>query len=400
MPDSPSSPRPWDLLVRGGLIVDPEQGRATPGDIAVTDGRIAALGPELDPRGAEIYHAEGLLVTPGLIDLHTHVYEEATSLGLAADRAGLDNAVTTVVDAGSCGSDHWEDFSRAVVVPAATRVLAWLNISRHGLVHGTRELAGGPGDIDLDATAGLLARHSDTLRGVKVRMSRSVLGDSGLAPLRAATSLGVPVMVHVGNAPPDFGDVLDLLREGDVVTHAFHGKRGGLFGGTSEVIPQARAALERGVRLDVGHGSASFSFATAEAALRAGVRPHTVSTDLHRRNVDGPVHGLPATLSKLLALGLPLTEVVRAATLHPAQVLGLADGLGTLRVGAVADLSLLRPDRAPHLLTDAEGEQRQAETALLPVAAVRAGRVYPAAREEQAGTPPGGPSAAAPSTSA
>ncbi|MFJ9410011.1 amidohydrolase/deacetylase family metallohydrolase [Streptomyces sp. NPDC101393] len=373
----------FDLVIRGGLLVDPEKGTAAPGDLAVAGDRIAAVGGPgtVDPAGAEVYDASGLLVTPGLIDLHTHVYDGTTGLGLPADLAGVRQGVTTVVDAGSCGSDDWPHFAAGVVAPAATRVLSWLNISRHGLVHGTAELVRGAADIDVEATAGILARHPETVRGLKVRMSRSVLGDSGLAPLRTAVRLAgdhaLPVMVHVGNAPPAFGDVLDLLGPGDVVTHAFHGKTGGLFGGGRAPLPQARAALERGVRFDVGHGSASFAFDTAERALAAGIEPYTISTDLHARNADGPVHDLTTCLSKLLALGMPLPDVIRCTTSRPAEVLGLAGELGSLKPGAAADLSLLGTAGAPEHLTDSEGHTRPAGPWLAPVAAVRAGRPIP-----------------------
>ncbi|WP_078893619.1 amidohydrolase/deacetylase family metallohydrolase [Streptomyces sp. CT34] len=386
MPPSPPGPDVrCQLLLRGGVLVDPERGVPAPGEVAVAGGRIAAVGAPgtLSAPGAEVYDASGLLVAPGLIDLHVHVYDGATDLGLPADRAGIERGVTTVVDAGSCGSDRWADFGASVVAPAGTRVLGWLNVARHGLVRGSGELAGGSADLDPEATAGVLVRARGTVRGIKVRMSRSVLGGSGLAPLRVAREVaqacGVPVMVHVGNAPPELGAVLDLLGPGDVVTHAFHGKAGGLFGGGPEPLPQVRAALERGVRLDVGHGSASFAFGTAERALAAGIRPYTISTDLHRHNAAGPVHDLTMTMGKLLALGMPLPEVIRCVTLHPAEVLGLRGELGTLRVGAVADLTVLaeRAAGGPRWLVDAAGERRPVRRWPVPVAAVRAGRLVP-----------------------
>ncbi|MET9494069.1 amidohydrolase/deacetylase family metallohydrolase [Streptomyces sp. NPDC006552] len=360
-------------MVTGGLLADPLRPEPEPGDLAVRDGRIAAVGAPGTLTGAERLDATGLLVAPGLIDLHTHVYAPGTYLGVRADAIGVDQGVTTVVDAGSCGSDAWDDFTENVVGPAATRVLNWLNISRHGLVHGRHELSRGPDDIDEAATEKVLRAHPGRARGIKVRMSASVLGDSGLAPLKAAKRVaaraGVPVMVHVGNEPPHLGDVLDLLGEGDVVTHAFHGKPGGLFG--SE--PQARAAVERGVRLDVGHGSASLSFATAERALAAGFTPHTISTDLHHRNIEGPVHSLVTTLTKFLALGLTPQQVIRCATLHAAQVLRMEDELGTLRPGSAADLTLLRHTDEATTLTDADGATRTAAGRLRAVAVIRAG---------------------------
>ncbi|MFF3492936.1 amidohydrolase/deacetylase family metallohydrolase [Streptomyces sp. NPDC002795] len=371
-----AGPQRFDLVVSGGLLADPLRPEPIAGDLAVRGGRIVATGEPGTLAGEEYVDATGLLVAPGLIDLHAHVYAPRTSLGVPADAVGVEQGVTTVVDAGSCGSDHWDDFAGNVVNAAATRVLSWLNISRHGLVHGRTELAGGPDDIDEAATEKLLREPPDRVRGIKVRMSSSVLGDSGLAPLRAAkrvaTRAGRPVMVHVGNEPPHLADVLDLLGDGDVVTHAFHGKPGGLFG--SEDV--ARRAVARGVRLDVGHGSASLSFATAERALAAGFSPHTISTDVHVGNVEGPVHSLVTTLNKLLALGLSPHEVIRRATLHPAQVLGLDGELGTLRVGGAADLTLLRPAEGPLTLTDADGDTRTTRTHLEAALTVRAGRLH------------------------
>lgn len=368
-----------ELVITKGLLVDPERGTVKPGDLAVRGGRIAGSGPPGSMRtgpGGRYLDAAGLLVAPGLIDLHAHVYAGRTGLGVDPDTVGVAQGVTTVVDAGSCGSDDWADFAERIAAPARTRVLSWLNISRHGLVKGHAELASGPADIDVPATARLL--QEPAVRGVKVRMSASVLGRSGLAPLRAAKALGAPVMVHIGNEPPPLADVLALLGPGDVVTHAFHGKPGGVLpGGSTEPVPAARAALERGVRFDVGHGSASFAFDTARRALAAGIRPYTISTDLHRRSLQGPVHSLATTLGKLLALGMPLTEVLACATVRAAEVLGLAGELGTLRPGSVADLSLLRLREAPTAFTDAQGARRTAAQRLEPHYAVRAGTVHP-----------------------
>ncbi|WP_327393027.1 amidohydrolase/deacetylase family metallohydrolase [Streptomyces sp. NBC_01186] len=376
----------YELLLSGGLLADPERGTLRAGDLAVHDGRIAATGAPGSLTAREVLDVDGLLVAPGLIDLHTHVFPGRTGLGVTADSVGVEQGVTTVVDAGSCGSDAWPHFRAEVSAPARTRVLNWLNVSRHGLVHGHSELAGGARDLDTAATDALLREEHSAVRGLKVRMSRSVLGDSGLAPLRTAKELagahGLPVMVHVGNEPPALAEVLDLLGEGDVVTHAFHGKPGGLFGAGSEPLPQAWAALERGVRLDVGHGSASFSFRTARRALAAGIRPFTCSTDLHCRNTDGPVRSLTDTLGKLLALGMPLMEVLACATVRAAEVLGLAGELGTLRPGSAADLSLLRLREGAVTFTDAEGERCEGSRSLVPYAAVRAGRHHPPTSRE------------------
>lgn len=429
LPGGTSRP-PYDLVVAGGLLVDPEAGTRRPGDLAVRGGRIAriappgalsgtrsgegaalASAPAPAPLAREHLDATGLLVAPGLIDLHTHVHAARTEIGLDPDAAGARRGVPTVVDAGSCGSDGWAEFA-AGAAAADTRVLAWLNVSRHGLTRGHRELAGGAGDIDAGATLALLCGEP-AIRGLKVRMSRSVLGGSGLSPLRTAKRLAArareetgrrcPVMVHVGNEPPALGEVLDLLGEGDVVTHAFHGKPGGLFGGPDGVrrsdsgtplpLPQVREALDRGVRFDVGHGSASFSFDTAERALAAGIRPYTISTDLHARNAHAPVRSLTATLGKLLALGMPLPEVLAAATVNAAEVLGQEGESGTLRAGARADLSLLRLCEGPEELCDAQQPPgaRTAERLLRPHRAVVAGRPLPPVPEPGRGRARDGP---------
>ncbi|MFI8003560.1 amidohydrolase/deacetylase family metallohydrolase [Streptomyces sp. NPDC086010] len=376
---------PYDLVVGGGLLIDPEKGTSVVGDIAVRDGRISAVLAPGTTGGvcAEYVDAHGLLVTPGLIDLHAHVYDGATGLGIAADLAGIGSGVTTVVDAGSSGSDTFEDFDRTVVAPSVTRVLSWLNISRHGLTRGTTELAGRDDIRSADTVRTILARR-DVIRGIKIRMSRSVVGQNGLEPLRAAkrvtaqiaaeTGEPFPVMVHVGNAPPAFGDVLDLLGPGDVVTHAFHGKAGGLFPeADSGPLRQARDAVQRGVRLDVGHGSASFAFDTMERALEHGIRPHTVSTDIHGRSLVGPVHDLTTTMTKLLAAGLTLDETVRAATSAAAESIGLAGEIGSFAAGCVADITLLDRVEDATPLVDAEGRTRTAGHRLTAVAAVRAG---------------------------
>lgn len=382
---STDEPRPYDLVIGGGLLVHPEKGTSAAGDIAVRDGRIAAVTEPGGAQGkyADYLDAHGLLVTPGLIDLHTHVYDGATGLGITADLAGIRSGVTTVVDAGSSGSDNFEDFRRTVVSPSATRVLSWLNISRHGLTRGSTELAGHDDIRSADTIRAILAGR-DVIRGVKIRMSRSVVGENGLEPLRAAkrvtarvaaeTGRPFPVMVHVGNAPPGFGDVLDLLGPGDVVTHAFHGKAGGLFPEAgSGPLPQALDAVERGVRLDVGHGSASFAFDTMERALEHGIRPHTISTDIHSKSLSGPVHGLTTTMTKLLAAGLTLNETVRAVTSEAAESIGLAGEIGSLAAGRVADLALLDRVADPTPLVDAEGRTRTTGHRLTAVAAVRAG---------------------------
>jgi dihydroorotase len=372
---------PYDVLIKNGTVIDPSQNIYGPRDVGVADGRIVGLfSPEqisgqMDTQ--QIIDATGCIVTPGWIDLHVHVFEHETELGINADQVGIEQGVTTVVDAGSSGSKTFERFLADSIEPSVTQVLAWLNISEDGLCGGRNELADLRKLRPLETAT--LVRKYPVIRGIKVRMSRSVVGENGLEPLRIAKALAneldVPVMVHIGNAPPFLGDILDLLTAGDVVTHAFHGKPGGILDTRGHLLPQAQTALDRGVVFDVGHGSASFSFRTMERAKALGIKVQTISTDIYRENYSGPVYSLAMTMSKLLYVGYSLQEVLTAVTSNPARVLRMDGDIGTLRPGTVADVSVFRVVNKPVRLIDSEGVEVTGDTALVPVYTLKNGRV-------------------------
>jgi len=371
-----TAPR-FDTAITGGRVID-AAGGLSPATVALSGGMIAAVLPASEPvDSSTTIDAAGLIVTPGLIDLHTHVFSSATYLAVDADRIGVQQGVTTLVDAGSAGALSFGEFRDRVIDASATRVLSFVNVSDLGLTAGNTELV----DMRNVGTAALHALLSTeahrSIRGIKARMSSSVVGANGLEPLRAARRLAaefdLPVMVHVGNEPPLYSDVIDLLVAGDVVSHAFHGKGGGLFARGETVSDAARRARDRGVLFDVGHGSASFSFETLERALEQGFAPDLASTDLHSENVDGPVHSLATTLGKLLALGLPLAEVIGYATANAAGVIGERDALGSLAVGSTADLGLLGLSDESQLLTDSEGATRTSQRTLSAHGAIRSG---------------------------
>lgn len=384
MTQSPSAPG-GRILVRGGRVVEPADRTIREADVVIADGRIVEIVDRAsslarNDAADRIVDAAGALVTPGLIDLHVHVFGAASQLAVDADRVGVRQGVTTVVDAGTTGARDFAAFRRDVIEPAATRVLSWLNIATPGLVDGLSELAdltrvGG------DATHAVLDAHAHSeIRGIKARMSRAVTRGTGLAALRTAIEVAeahaLPIMVHVGNEPPSLVEVAQLLRTGDVVSHAFHGKPGGIFAGGDAIHPAVLDARARGVLFDVGHGSASLSFDTLARALDAGFAPQLASTDLHARNLRGPVASQALTLSKLTAAGLDLVDVVSMATSAAAAVIGEAGVLGTLAPGAPAELSILREIDGTHALTDSDGRTRTTDRVLRPMAAIAGTRIH------------------------
>jgi dihydroorotase len=341
----------WDLLLTGGHLAD-----GTRNDIAVTGGVIAAVGDNLPADAAEICDVSGRLVTPGLIDLHTHV--GPGYWGIDPDATAWHSGVTTWVDAGSAGA-YTIDGLRRVVAGSGVHIPALLNISAVGLAGRTGE-SRDLGNCDVALATDTLLQHRDLLRGVKVRIDRDTVGDNGVEPLRrglaAAGNAGVPVMVHIGTTPPALDEVLDLLRPGDIVTHCASGL-------AAPLGPAVHAAVERGVLLDLGHGSGAFAFDVLERQLAAGLRPHTISTDLHARSLHGPVFDLPTTMAKLLAAGLPLSEVVAATTEAPARALGLPGG--RLVPGAPADLAVFTVREEPFEVTDAHRQVRRSPVRLV-----------------------------------
>ncbi len=371
----------FDLLVRGGTLVGtsvPEGARRA--DVGVRGGHVAAIGHLAGAAAQEVVDADGLYVSAGWIDIHAHVFRLDGPERLDTDRdAGVGTGVTTVVDAGSAGVADFAEFVESVVAPARTRVLSFLNIS----VDTARRPRHGYWD-NFDTARTLAAFEDDeraVLVGLKVMASQSHSGVMGLEPVKlavqAARLSGTRVLCHIGNSPPVVDDVLDRLRAGDIVTHAWHGKPGGLLDRAGRALPAALDAAERGVAFDLGHGSASFAFATGLRARAAGLPLDTVSTDIHAPNhIAGPVYDLATTMSKVLFLGFDLETVVAMVTDRAAAAIGRARDLGTLAVGREADLTLFERRPGPVTLVDAEGVRVEASERIVPRLAVRRGVPY------------------------
>ena len=385
------------LRIMGGTVIDPASGQHAVADVAVAGGRIAAVETRLASSAVgEVLDATDLLVVPGLVDLHVHVYWGVADLSVEADPTCLGRGATTVVDAGSAGANTFPGFRRYVVDVSRGRVLAYLNISATGQID---PFLGELHDLrfaDPERAAAVALANPDVIVGFKVRLSEMLAGPNGLAGLDLALEAGratdLPVMVHIGGTPFDIEAVLGRLRKGDIVTHAYTGWRPGIVASNGRVVAAAHEARARGVRFDVGHGAGSFTWAVAEAALADGFRPDTISSDLHRFNVASPVHDLATTLSKFLLLGLPLDDVIAMATTAPAAALSREHDLATLAVGAEADIALLRMEEGRFDLSDSAGATREAPQRLVPVAVIRAGRqvpIEPLATEPPSGISPG-----------
>ncbi len=334
----------YDIVLKGGYVIDPKNGINGHRDIAISDGKIAAVETEINADLArQALDVTGLYVTPGLVDLHVHVFSTTNIPGAWAgdnsvrpDSYSFRTGVTTMVDAGSSGWRNFETFRHTVIDRAKTRVLAMINIAGFGMITDITE----QGDFDSAEVARLAKKHSDVVVGVKSAHYQLPDWDSVESAVAAGESAGIPVMVDFGHFRPErpfYELVLDKLRAGDMPTHCFRGP-------VPWVDPQGRLypylteARERGIKFDVGHGGGSFVFRSAVPAIEQGFYPDSISTDLHTGSMNGAMMDMPTLMSKFLALGMPLTEVVKSSTWNPARQIGRED-LGHLSVGAAADLA-------------------------------------------------------------
>jgi dihydroorotase len=380
----------FDLVIKGGEVLDPSQNLRAKRDIGIRFGIIEAVEADIPTgKALRVMNVGGKLVTPGLIDLHAHVYP-GSAIGIPGDELVPFQGTTTLVSAGDAGGNTFAAFRRAVQAQTRTRVYAFIHIANIGL-NGfpVPELY----NIDyaqVDAAAKALAENADMAIGVKVRMSENVIAKHGLEPLRRAiraceiAGTGGKIMCHIGGVetPKLMSDILDLLRPGDVLTHAYSGAPniGGAFTNIvqdGKLLPAALAAKQRGVVFDVGHGGGSFDYTVAEVALAAGVGPDTISSDIHVFSGNSP--GMPYltwVMSKFLNMGLSLEQVVAMATVNPAKTINRAAKLGTLQIGALADVSLLEVVEGPVEFVDTRNNKRQGKVHLKPAGAVLAGVAF------------------------
>jgi dihydroorotase len=368
----------FDVLVAGGTVLDPASGRHEALDVGLAAGRVTDIRPNIPRNGArKVVDARGCLVTPGLVDFHVHSYWGVNPYGFDADGICQASGVTTAVDAGSSGPVNFLGFKRFIAEQSSTRMLAFVCVAQHGVLNGPGELE----DLrfaDPEGAAQAIKEHPDVAVGVKVRLHEKVghNGPRALAlAIQAGEASGTPVMVHIGDTQMSMEEIVDTLRPGDIVTHCFTPLKPSITGDDGRPRPAVRRAHERGVLFDVGHANRHLDFEIARACIGEGLLPETISTDLHGRGGRDLVVDLPTTMTKFLALGMSLEQVVAACTINPAKAIGWQDRLGRLQVGCEADVAVLELVDGPVTLRDSTGAEIIANQRLAARWTMRAGEI-------------------------
>ncbi|MBM3940424.1 MAG: amidohydrolase/deacetylase family metallohydrolase [SAR202 cluster bacterium] len=384
---------PYDLLIKGGRVLDPGQGLDGPLDIAIANGDIAAIRADIPPAEAtRVMQLKGQLVVPGMIDMHIHFIQGAATPGLneiagPPDLAGVQSGVTTVLDAGTTGAWNFGVYPHYVVGKTQTRLLCMLNIGKMGIpgqalrkpeIYTTE-------DVDIDATVKVVSMWPKLIQGIKLRLVGPALESMGVKLIELAKEAGRetkrPLMVHLGDLISHnqrAGEVtkalLRALEPGDIVTHVCTSVPGGVLDGNKRVLPELREAEQRGVVFDPAHGRSGFNFEVAQRLAEQDFHPSTISTDITINGRKGPIHSLTETMSKFLALGYSLPDVIAMVTTNAAKALRRENDLGALAVGRVADISILDVVNGKWRFRDSQENVFHGEQALVPVHTVRAGK--------------------------
>lgn len=378
----------YELVIKGGRLIDPAQGINECRDIGISDKKVAVLDYEIPPSDAKkVIDAQGKIVTPGLIDLHVHVADAIIPLGAAPDEAGILRGVTTICDGGSTGCVNFPGFRKYVIAQAKTDVFCYLNICPTGLsmMQEIRDWD----DIDAEATLKTAVENRDIIKGIKLRAVNPLARNLGLEAVKVAKKVareaGISLMVHIGDqrnrkaVEMDAMDaftlkLLHLLDKGDVLSHVYTAQAGGVIQPDGTVPSELREALARGVIMDTAHGRPNLSFEIARQGLAQGILPTTISTDLASTNIHGPIFSLLLTMSKFLALGLSLEQVIEMTTVNPARALREDKRRGMLKVSMPADISILELTHGDFTFTDAwAGNTQKGDLLLLPHLTIKDG---------------------------
>ena len=368
------------LLIRGGMVVDPARNLLAEGDVLIQGNSFVDLAAGEKAEAEDIVEAAGCLVMPGLIDHHVHCYAGGTELGFVPDPSLLPLGVTTAVDQGSTGIANCESFIQTIMNHSQVRLFCYVHVSPAGIVTERHNENVDPQNFSLERLKELFQQYPGRLVGLKVRAGQEMLGAFGLAPLKTAvefaTALNCRVTVHSANPPGEMGEILSLLRPGDVCCHFYHGRGSTILDENGKVRPEVRKARARGVIFDTADARIHHSYPIIQAALADGFCPDVISTDLTRASLFGNmVFGLPAVMSKYLSLGLGLPEVVRACTTSPASLIGMSGKLGTLAPGALADVAIFELKDKPFFYKNRMGETFRGSKLLIPKMTILNGKI-------------------------
>jgi dihydroorotase len=374
----------FDLVLKGGDVVDPSAGLHGVHDVAIQDGLIAKIATTIPAEEARrVIEVAGSAVTPGLIDLHAHVFEGFTRFGVHPDMAGVHAGVTTLVDAGSAGCATFEGFPRHIIPNCHTEIIPFLHICQTGLATIPDIIA--ERSIDFEGTLRVAARHNHLIRGIKARMVSPALEILGMEmprlARRAARESGIKLMVHIGDTekrydPTVIRRLLPMLEQGDILTHYFTANPGGVLDGNNRLVPEAWEAAKTGVWFDTAHGQMNFSFDIGRRIIDQGLLPHCISTDLTVPGRIRTVHSMTEMMTRFLGLGFTLDQVVTMCSYNPAAAIGVADRLGSLVVGRQADISVLRIEEGDWTVYDVLGASLKVSKALMPRLTVKRGEVF------------------------
>jgi dihydroorotase len=368
-----------DLLIRGGTVVDPGRHLRAQMDVAVKNGKILEVAPSFaEDRARTVISAKDKIVTPGLIDLHVHCFDGFG--GVNADHYCLGRGTTTVVDCGSAGYPMIGGFVKYVATTASTRIFALVDIGALGTVLGTKDSMKNLDWVNPSLTAAAAGANRPVVLGIKVRLQKSIQGANDLECLKraltAAETSHLPLMVHISDPFSPLQDILKMMRKGDVFTHIYNDRPHGILDANGKILPEVVDARERGILFDSAHGRSHFSFSTAERALQQGFLPDTISTDLSEGNINGPVYDLPTTMSKFLAMGMDLDQVIERVSIKPAMVFDYDVKIGTLQTGSEADIGIFELREGKFEYVDSNQQKREGRQKLISTATVSRGHLF------------------------
>lgn len=366
------------VLLKNGLLLDKSSDlHQVKKDLLIENNVIKKIADTIDEPCDKVIDCEGKIVSPGFTDVHVHVFNGCPGLGITPDPIGIEMGVTSLMDAGTAGPANFEQFVEEVVKPSKTRVFSAMNYSKMGL--WDKPEGNSEDKWDLDLAEKVYHEHEDIIVAIKARASNSCVGKLGIVPIKAAKELAsrcnIPLYVHIGHALPLIEDTLNVMQKGDIITHAYHGKDNNVLDDNGQLKKETKAALDRGVKFDVGHGRESFCFTTLEKAMKIDFLPDCVSTDLHLKSYNHPVKSLAETMDKMVMLGISLEDVVADVTCNPARLLNLKK-LGSLKEGNLADITIFHVEEKETLFTDSEGNQMTGHSSIIPDYAIVDGNVY------------------------